>query len=549
MKNIILVLLSIIISYKTVNAQNNLSDTEKLTATAKIWGFLKYYHPNVANGKLDWDNQFLEILPSIEKASTKEELSGIFAAWIESLGGIKLCRKCQTSPQSAQFDKNFDLTWFENNKVFTKELTEKLKFIEQNRFQGKSFYVTTEGRSSSLVISNEKPYDNFVWTNRPLRLLSLFRYWNIIEYFYPHKYQLDTEWDEVLSQMLPKFSSPDSELAYHLAMLELVVKIDDSHGYFTTDVLDGHFGLKQIPAAFRIIDDQIIITGIYDNALANLNDIKVGDVISKVEGVEVAEVLKQNLKYCNGSNYQSKLKHATVKILNGSSDSVNVEITRGGETKDRKLARYTFDRFKYGTNKISWEVLQDNIGYIKLGIINEKELADALDSLVSAKAIIIDLRGYPKEFYGYHFRDFLGVRNAETNKVTKPDFKFPGKYILSSHTIVPKGDPKFKGEVLVLVDEYTQSRAEYTAMWLQNGYHVKTVGSQTAGAGGTMVPQEFVGGYKSYFTSSAIFYPDMAPIQRKGVKIDIEIKPSLQGTVDGKDEILERAIELVTKNK
>jgi carboxyl-terminal processing protease len=274
MRITLLTLLAIIISFNIAFTQNKLSETEKLATTAKVWGFLKYYHPNVAKGKFDWDDQLLRILPSIEKANTKEELSGVYLAWIESLGEVKFCKKCQQSSESAHFNKNFDLSWFENNQVFTSELTEKLKFIEQNRFQGKPYHVTTKGRNSDLVITNEKSYNDFDWTNRPLRLLSLFRYWNTIEYFYPHKYQLDTNWDEVLSQMLPQFSSPISELDYHLAMLELVVKIDDSHGYFVNDLIFKHFGLKQIPADFRIMGDKAVITSIYDNSLARSNDIK-----------------------------------------------------------------------------------------------------------------------------------------------------------------------------------------------------------------------------------------------------------------------------------
>jgi carboxyl-terminal processing protease len=548
MKNLILILLSLVVSFKTAYAQNSLSETEKLAVTAKVWGFLKYYHPNVANGKVDWDNQLLAILPAVEKASTKEDLSGIYLTWIESLGGVKLCKKCQTSPESTHFDKNFDLSWFGNNKVFTEELTGKLKYIEQNRFQGKHHYVTTTGRSSMLVVANEKSYDNFDWTNKPLRLLSLFRYWNTIEYFYPHKYQLDTDWDEVLSQMLPAFSSPSSELAYHQAMLELVVKIDDSHGYFSTDLLNKHFGLKMIPADFRIMDDRIVITSIYDNSLATLNDIKIGDVISKVEGVEVAEVFKKNLKYINGANYDAKRKYAFSKILNGSSDSVSVEITRGGETKVRRLAMYTSDQFNYRSNIKPWETLQNNIGYVSLGAINGKELTNALNSLSSTQAIIIDLRNYPKAFYGNIFKDFVGARNEVVVKQIKPDFKYPGKYILSDQKWNTR-ESKYKGKVVLLVNEYTQSRAEYTAMWIQNGYNVTTIGSQTAGAGGMMVPQEFVGGYQSRFTSSGVFYPDMTPIQRKGVKIDIEVRPTIQGIIDGKDEVLEKAIEFVNKKE
>ncbi|MBT34294.1 MAG: hypothetical protein CMO01_31905 [Thalassobius sp.] len=548
MKNIIFIFLCVI-SFKTAIAQPNLSETEKLAATAKVWGFLKYYHPNVAAGKFDWDQQLFDILPSVQKANNKAELSKIYSDWIETLGQIKPCKKCQENDELTHFEKNFDLTWLEDDKHFTKELTEKLKFIEQNRFQGKHYYVSTKGKLNLLEITNEKVYENFDWTNRPLRLLSLFRYWNTIEYFYPHKYALDTDWDLVLTQMLPKFSSTNSELNYHLAMLELVVDIDDSHGYFTTNVIQQHFGLKQIPASFKIIDEKLVINGIYDDSLAALNDIKIGDVITKVDGVDIAEKLKQNLKYINGANYSTKLVYAFGKILNGSTDSIEVKITRQGETKNLNLARYTYDKFNYNAKPEPWKKMEDDIAYINLGAINGKELIEVLDEIQNSRALILDLRRYPPNFYGYTLRNFLGARESIIAKQINSDLNYPGKYILTDQDEIRTMPSKFNGKVALLVCETTQSRAEYTALWIQNGYNVTTFGSQTAGAGGMMIQQEFVGGFKSYFTSSGIFYPDMSPVQRKGVKIDIEVKPTIQGIIDGKDEVLEKAIEFINSSE
>lgn len=529
-------------------AQSSLSETDKLAATAKVWGFLKYYHPNVAGGKYNWDAQLFEVLPKVKNAPDKEGLSQVYIDWIDKLGEVKKCKKCDFEVDGEYFNRNFNLNWIENNQLFSIELTEKLKYIEENRFQGKHHYITTKGKRPDLVIKNEQSYDNFDRTNKQLRLLSLFRYWNTIEYFYPHKYQIDTEWDVVFTQMLPKFISPKSELEFHLAMLELVVKIDDSHGYFFTDVLHEHFGLKQIPAAFKLIDNKAVITHFYSDSLAKLSDIKIGDIITKVENVEIAEVLKLNLKYSNGSNYNAKLKHASSKILNGSTDSVKVEIVRGNENKVRWLARYTFDQFNYRSKQKAWRIIENDIGYINLGIIEKKELTETLSSLTNSKAIILDLRNYPKNYYGSIFRNFLGAQNTIVTKVLKPDLRYPGNFILSNQDKKPNTtESNYKGQVILIVNERTQSRAEYTAMWIQNGFNVTTIGSQTAGAGGFMIGQEFVGGYKSYFTSSGIFYTDMTAIQRKGVKIDIEIKPTIQGIAEGRDEVLEKAIEFLNE--
>ncbi|SIT02286.1 S41 family peptidase [Belliella pelovolcani] len=548
MKITLLFILGYFFVLGSVHAEKSISDTEKLAATAKVWGFLKYYHPSVAKGKFDWDQQLLDILPTLDNAETKEELSAIFLTWIESLGTIKLCKKCQEDSESIYFDKNFDLVWFDDEALFTKSLSEKLRFIEQNRYQGKPYYVKTEGRNATLVISNEKSYAEFDWTNKSMRLLSLMRYWNTIAYYYPHKYQLDTNWDTVLLQMIPKFSDPDSELDYHLAMLELVVKIDDSHGYFSTDLINAHFGLDLIPAAFNFIDDKIVITGLFDQNLAAANDLQIGDVISKIEGKEVSEVLSKNLKYIHGSNHPTKLKYAFGKIYPNASDSVEVEITREGVTRVRRLGRYPRDQFSSSSSLDHWRVIQDNIGYINLKRIDGKELANALQSLADTRGIIIDLRNYPKEFFGNEFKNFLGARNEVFTKVIKPDFKYPGRYLITDQKGVTKAS-KYKGKVILLVDEYTQSRAEFTAIYIQNGYNVTTIGSQTAGAGGMMIPLEFVGGYQSYFTSSGIFFPDMSAVQRNGVPVDYVVRSSLKGIISGDDEVIDKAVELILKDE
>ncbi|UZR97834.1 S41 family peptidase [Chondrinema litorale] len=167
----------------------------------------------------------------------------------------------------------------------------------------------------------------------------------------------------------------------------------------------------------------------------------------------------------------------------------------------------------------------------------------------NSRALILDLRRYPPNFYGYILRNFLGARESIIAKQLNSDLNYPGKYILTEQDEIKTMPSKFNGKVALLVCETTQSRAEYTALWIQNGYNVTTIGSQTAGAGGMMIQQEFVGGFKSYFTSSGIFYPDMTPVQRNGVKIDIEVKPSIQGIIDGSDEVLEKAIEFINSSE
>jgi len=72
------------LSFHLVEAQEILSETEKLAATGKVWGFLKYYHPEVAKGKYNWDKELFRVLPLVRNANTKEDLSQVFLDWIET---------------------------------------------------------------------------------------------------------------------------------------------------------------------------------------------------------------------------------------------------------------------------------------------------------------------------------------------------------------------------------------------------------------------------------------------------------------------------------
>jgi C-terminal processing protease CtpA/Prc len=545
MHKIIFYLITFILSSLNVSAQK-ITETEKLAATAKVWGFLKYYHPEVAKGKMDWDSQLFTLLPKVEQAQNKEELSKVFSDLIVSLGEIKKCNTCAKQSKKEYFNKNLDLSWTLNQKLFTPELSAKLKFIEENRFQGKQHYVNIPDRVGNIQITNEIEYPNFDWNNQNLRLLAIFRYWNIVEYFFPYKYQMDQNWETTLEEMVPRFKNPKSEEDYHLAMLELVVKIDDSHGMFITKKTNDYFGLKWIPADFKIIDNKAIITNIYNDSLAKKDDIQINDIITKVNGKPISEIIQGKEKYINASNPAIKIRNSSYAVFNGSTDKVEMEFTRNGTTKSKTVNRYLYKDFKYEyPKKEKWKILNDNIGYVNMGDLQFKDVESMSKELKSTKAIVFDIRNYPNGTM-YLISRFLNSERKQFYKQTMPDLTYPGRYIW--------GEPKecglnqkenYKGKVILLVNEKTQSHAEFTAMALQTANNVTIIGSQTAGADGNISRFELVGGFKTIISGIGIYYPDGRETQRIGIVPNIEVKPTIDGILKGKDEVLDSAITFI----
>ncbi len=314
-------------SISFVRGQEELTENQKHYATAKVWGFLKYYHPNVTHGKFEWDKQLFKILSEVEQSNTKQEISKVYLEWINSLGSFKECARCKRLSNKKYFDKNFNLSWIDDNALFTPDLSKKLKYIEENRSLKQNAYLKTVWKAGNVEPEGEKVFEDFIWTDSNYRLLALFRYWNFIEYFFPYKYLTDENWDDVLKKMIPRFLSPSSELDYHLAMLELVVKLDDSHAGLNTPILEDFFGPKFIPVIHRIVDGKAVVTGFFNDSLAKLNDLEIGDVIIEVNGNPIGDVITDRAKYFQGSNRIAKTAYAWNKIFNGSTDSVELGIS------------------------------------------------------------------------------------------------------------------------------------------------------------------------------------------------------------------------------
>lgn len=523
-----------------------ITETQKLAATCKIWGFLKYYHPNVADGSKNWDEQLFQVLPKVEEAQTAEAFSGVIENWLTSLGEVKAYTPVKPEKKVDYFDKNFDLSWTSKNELFSKSLSKKLKFIEENRIQGKQYYVNYSMGSGSvpLQFKNEVKYPDFKWTDKNLRLLSLFRYWNYIEYFFPYKYQMDQNWDKTLIEFLPRIVAPESEKDFDLAMREISIKINDTHASTQVPNLFDYFGDKFIPVEVKIIDQKAVVIGFKNDSLAKISDIKIGDVITKVEGKTIAQILEENSKYVEGSNEPSVLKNAYWTIFNGKTASFEIEFIRDGKTVVKAVNRYKYQDLKIQfPKKEKWKILEGNIGYVNFGAVDIEDIPRLTSELKNTTAIIFDNRVRPHDVL-YTLAEWLNQESIEYVKYVDPDTSFPGRYVWrAGEDKCGKTNPDYyKGKVIVLIDENAVSHAEHTVMALQTAPKTTVIGSQTGGADGGNYKFSIIKGFSSSFTCYGVFYPNKKEVQRIGIVPDIEVKPTILGIQQRKDEILDRAL-------
>src|SRR5258705_5722831 len=128
---------------------------------------------------------------------------------------------------------------------------------------------------------------------------------------------------------------------------------------------------------------------------------------------------------------------------------------------------------------------------------------------------------------------------------TDGDTRNPGAFAWDQTVSLIPEKPHFEGKVAILVDEVTQSSAEYTTMALRSRPGTIVVGSKTAGADGNVSTIPLPGGLRTMISGIGVFYPDHRPTQRGGIVADVVALPTIAGIRAGRDEVLETAIQRV----
>ena len=527
---------------------------ENLFVLGKTWGFLKYYHPDVAKGNYNFDSCLFSILPSVHKAKNKSERDEVLYTWINSLGDENNYPAVPVVNESDLRSKP-DIAWLSDKKLFSETLVKKLNNIFLHRNQGTNFYA---GPAEELNVSfaNEARYKSMPGEDDGFRILALFRYWNMVEYFFPYKHLFKQNWSEQLKEFLPQFVANNSPLSYRLTCWRLINNLHDTHASIYRDsLLNNWTGMNGPAISFKIIDKKVIITDFLDDSLANFETVKIGDEILTVDGQTITEIRKKFDSYMCASNETVADRNFIWRFLLWSNeDSLNVTYRRGNKIGKAFIHLYYHPPFQNGDTwrMPMYKLLSDDIGYINIGKIKTDSLPVIFKTFENTKGIVIDIRNYPKEFMPYVMGKYLKPTNTPFVRYTGPDYSYPGAFKYIGYIKNGKTDTDdvkiYKGQVIILVNEQTQSSAEYTTMALRTAPGAVVIGSQTAGADGDISIVPMPGGFNTIFSGLGIFYPDGKETQGVGIVPDIFVYPTQNGIASGKDEVLEAAVKYI-KNR
>src|SRR6266702_3068168 len=65
--------------------------TERLAAIGRLWGAVRYFHPWIAEGRVDWDESLLANVPQLLNATGESEYESVVQSLLARIGDPVTC--------------------------------------------------------------------------------------------------------------------------------------------------------------------------------------------------------------------------------------------------------------------------------------------------------------------------------------------------------------------------------------------------------------------------------------------------------------------------
>lgn len=525
-----------------------------LETLCRVWGYAKYHHPVFCDTlcRVDVDSALFALLPQVVHADRVTRNRHLLD-WVRSLGAYTPNRvDYEQSLAPLELVSTVDLAWTRDTILLGCDLSHLLQDLRYAE-RGENYYLRMGTMENGpgyhyLSLRNEKSYPT-PQMDSGLNLLTLFRLWNVIEYYAPNRSLTLHPWDEVLSTYIPLMGVETDGRCFARLYMRLIRELNDGHAYAPIEML---FGQRMLPVWPLQAEGRLFVGYSGDSLLER------GDEVVAIDGEPISERLELLREYASRSNEASLRQALRYYGLCTRRDTAEVVRRRAGVCDTLRVATVPYGSVSplYDPAQLEqppFRLLADSVGYIYAGTFSREHLAQVVQTLPRTRALIIDLRTYPLKvdgaliaLIGQSLRtESVVVRQALYQTLALPGLFYRQEQWLFEDfgEVAARCTEPYKGRVILLVDEMTQSNPEFQAMAFQSCPQTLTIGSPTSGANGSIVWIPLPGQMTS-FSGIGALYPDGTPTQTVGVRLDIEVLPTAEGLQAGRDEVLERALEL-----
>lgn len=450
--------------------------------------------------------------------------------------------------------------------------------------------------SLAFVLSSQAQQTDTTLTDAQ-KIYGLSRFWQEANYNYAYFANVpDLNWDSAYQAFIPQVLATKNNYEYYRQLQQFCALLKDGHtnvffpDYISNKRVRRSFG--DIKLELRNIDGRAIVV---NTAAKTKEIIPIGSEITEVNGIPTQEYIRQYVRpYISQSASYIIDDWCVDYLLDGFlSDSTRIAYKKPNSKQAQTLwlkREVKLDVTWLNTSantifQLAW--LPGDIAKIDLNSFNSRKIVDtfitALPALKKAKAIIIDLRqngggnsSHSASILSY-FTDSLIIKGSKWwTREHRAAYKAWGTYAMQDSSqkgewadnarkyykgIVwyeggqmfmpneaPKEDRLSKTPLVVLFGHNTASAAEDFLIMLDGlGNRATTIGQRTFASTGQPMPINLPGGGSARICTKKDTYPDGRVFVGVGIVPQIEINPTVEDYLRGRDVVVEKAIEVLKK--
>jgi hypothetical protein len=402
--------------------------------------------------------------------------------------------------------------------------------------------VWSDGKSTfPRAPVQEMPLLDATVADLPVRLAGVATIWNTLQWFYPYFGDQRIDWAAMLPRALGEAAAASSPAETHAVLSRLLAALQDGHGRVRHPTQSM---LGMLPIALRKIENKILVVGGLPEYRASVPP---GSEVLAVDGVPVHEKYATNYERLSASTTQFREYLAALYLSIGrigAFRSVRFRAPSGAESDVvlPLVSRQQFDEDITIPHPRSGTEIAPSIFYVDPTKLGSTTLPSLITSMIRARAVILDLRGYITD------DAFAFLAHFISKTIPSPIFRVPVVAVRPSGVYQDEGwmlwpaSPHLRCQLIVLTDARALSAAETLLQMIRDNRLGIFIGEPTAGTNGNVNDFVAPGGFEVRFTGLRTSGPDHSTIQGHGIVPDQVVHPTVAGIVAGRDEILEAAI-------
>jgi C-terminal processing protease CtpA/Prc len=569
---------------------------QNLVAFTKLLGYVRFFYPGDEAANTDWNQFAVRAIPRVEAAANADSLAQALREVFSQVAPAVLVYRAGATPIASTptaakprlvFWVHVGLGGGVNSRIYMSR-----RLVVGAGLAGSLVPFTYPFGSDSVPVpSPDHPLtvdleggvsatvpvalptdesavrDSALWAapqrdstdtpDRATRLAVASTVWIIAQHFYPYFDVSHSNWDSVLVptlQMAATTSDPDS---FRLAMERMVAVLHDGHGqFYSARDQAQHRWFGHPPVSLAIVEGRMIVTGVEDAAVAA--GVQVGDEVLTVDGRPALQILKEEELRTSAAT-AGRLEYVALRQLLVGSPGTGFSLRIRNSMDSLAPARVV--QLARSSGPTAYQAPHDMIAdlgsgvlYIDFGRVTTRDLnAGAMPQrLRSATGIVFDLRGYPRRVETYPILAMLSARPLQVPPfdvplVTQPDHRFV-RFVHSVQSLRPY-PVQIRPRVVFLTGPDAVSYGESTLGIVECNGLGPMVGSPTAGTDGNMNWIPIPGGFAFRFTGMKVTKCDGSTLQGVGFRPNVSVEPTLRGVREGRDEVLERALPLVSGHR